>query len=657
MIKEMKKHRKMFAVMLTLAMVFSLFSMVAPQSAEAAEIEMLKYTWQHEDDPEHPEDVYFIGQEVHYKLEIKNNHPTYSMEIEIYDIDPSGNHWYWNGTEFVETDPNYTETILAGEEWTYDFHYIIDEEANLVWNDFYGTYGIVNRLGAYGTQGPEDVDASVTKTIQVVQPDISVTKEASHETSKAGDVVTYAICIENTGDWALEDITVIDDMLGDLSEYFPDTLPVYDPEDPEANKACYDYDYTVQENDPDPLLNVVDVWGTAYGFDPAIDGAVATDSASASVDLVYPGLAITKEADTEVSKVGDSINYTVVVSNTGDVELEVVVDDTLEGQLFDGMVAAGASETFEYEYIVQEGDPDPLVNTATAVGTLEYLGLDNVYTVNATHEMDLVNPDIRITKTVYPDTAQIGDTVTYTICIENIGDWGLENIVVNDTLLGGPLAGFPDTLAVGDAPYCLDFDYVIQEGDVVDGEVVNTARVDSNPVGLDNDIWDEDYAVVTIEELEVVCETAWAYGGEEADEVVENNSLPGTGNAWGWTNKVGTVNEAVYHYEFDLYTGAAQNDITKGTWVGTVTVHIEGEDSWVRYEIGDGMDCWFSELHLWVGDTELPETRRGYTAAPGQFNYSAYPDDTEYTFYFDVSELEEIWVAAHAVVCCYEVME
>ena len=158
-------------------------------------------------------------------------------------------------------------------------------------------------------------------------------------------------------------------------------------------------------------------------------------------------------------------------------------------------------------------------------------------------------------------------------------------------------------------------------------------------------------------EPSIVCETAWAYGGvgeDQADEVIENNSLPGTGNAWGWTNKVGDAE----HYEFPLYIGAAQNDLDKGKLVGTVIVHVEGENSWVKYEIGEDLDCWFSEVHLWIGDTELPETRRGNTAAPGQFEFKAYPNDTWYEFDFDAGNFDDnFWVAAHAVVCCYEVME
>ena len=154
------------------------------------------------------------------------------------------------------------------------------------------------------------------------------------------------------------------------------------------------------------------------------------------------------------------------------------------------------------------------------------------------------------------------------------------------------------------------------------------------------------------------CETAWGYN---EDTYEPNNQVEGNpSNAWGWTNLIdldGYDEEVV----LDLYAGAAQNDLDKGAWVGTVTIEYDDgkEELTVTYEIGEGLDCWFSEMHLWVGETELPtwEQSRGRStvtiasAAPGQFNYKDIGDNP---FVVDVSELDEVWVAAHAVVCCWE---
>jgi len=93
------------------------------------------------------------------------------------------------------------------------------------------------------------------------------------------------------------------------------------------------------------------------------------------------------------------------------------------------------------------------------------------------------NPDISITKIVDPTSAEVGETVTYTIAVENIGDVDLTNVTITDPMLGlnqniGPLAqGVTHTLA--------DIDYVIPDADP--NPLVNTAVVTTDQQATDND--------------------------------------------------------------------------------------------------------------------------------------------------------------------------
>src|SRR5437867_671312 len=57
-------------------------------------------------------------------------------------------------------------------------------------------------------------------------------------------------------------------------------------------------------------------------------------------------------------------------------------------------------------------------------------------------------PGISVTMSC-PKTAGIGDTITYSITVSNTGSEDLNNLVVDDPLLGGHLSGFGSTLAVG----------------------------------------------------------------------------------------------------------------------------------------------------------------------------------------------------------------
>ena len=77
-----------------------------------------------------------------------------------------------------------------------------------------------------------------------------MTKTADVTTASPGDVVTYTITIENTGDVNLNSITVSDPLLGGTLSGFPASLA------PGAS-ASNTFTYTVQLTDANPLVNTV----------------------------------------------------------------------------------------------------------------------------------------------------------------------------------------------------------------------------------------------------------------------------------------------------------------------------------------------------------------------------------------------------------------
>ena len=110
-------------------------------------------------------------------------------------------------------------------------------------------------------------------------------------------------------------------------------------------------------------------------------------------------------------------------------------------------LAPGASTTINASRTVLAGDPDPLVNTATA--TCSPVGFPNVLTASDTHTVDLVHPNYTLTKECAPSSANVGDQITYTFVVTNTGDVGLNRVSANDTLLGNITAAFPASLAPG----------------------------------------------------------------------------------------------------------------------------------------------------------------------------------------------------------------
>ena len=86
-------------------------------------------------------------------------------------------------------------------------------------------------------------------------------------------------------------------------------------------------------------------------------------------------------------------------------------------------------------------------------------------------------------------------------------------------------------------------------------------------------------------------------------------------NRWGWTVKLpgeGT-------YIFDIYAGAGQCDLSKGTLVGTAEVNYSGGTVSVDYNINDGYEI--NEIHTYAGVDPVPSNPNNNkpTVAPGQY--------------------------------------
>jgi uncharacterized repeat protein (TIGR01451 family) len=181
---------------------------------------------------------------------------------------------------------------------------------------------------------------------------------------QAGDDIVYTVSVQNTGNVTLTNLVVNDPMTG-LSETIASLAP--------GASASFDITYEATQADFD----------TNGGGDGDIDNTATADSdqtdaaqASAEVDIVYdPDLSIEKMADvSSVDSVGDLINYTIVVSNTGNITLENVVlsdsliagsldndldnDGVINGDDGDGLLEVGESWTWNGQYVVSQGDID-----------------------------------------------------------------------------------------------------------------------------------------------------------------------------------------------------------------------------------------------------------------------------------------------------------
>ncbi len=143
------------------------------------------------------------------------------------------------------------------------------------------------------------------------------------------------------------------------------------------------------------------------------------------------------------------------------------------------------------------------------------------------------------------------------------------------------------------------------------------------------------------------CETAYAYGGCLAHCFL-SNYLGHSFTKWGWTN--GLLNPGIY--TFNIYAGAAQCNISKGKWVGTLTVNYNGynHQAVITYNMFPGYKM--DETHLYVGSEPWPRDSNGnYTVAPGQYPYWHDLNNASTDSYTITGLSGKIYIIAHAVVC------
>jgi uncharacterized repeat protein (TIGR01451 family)/LPXTG-motif cell wall-anchored protein len=288
------------------------------------------------------------------------------------------------------------------------------------------------------------------------------------------------------------------------------------------------------------LVNTATVTASPEGFTNMLEA-----SDSLTVDLVHPGLAMTKECDPGTGAVGDIITYTITITNTGDVNLEnVTVMDSLLGDLSASFVddlAVGASDTQQFTRAIEAGDANPLVNTATVNATVIVLGNP----VTATDSCDVIvisienNPAISINKLVANITRpsvpadlaslMVGETARYSVVITNTGNTQLLNVVFTDdqAIVGSQVMNVTDnatltwvagsggiasvnlgSLEVGES-IALTYDYLTVIGDLANEVIINIAAVTGDmaptpdhPLGAT--VSDSDDAAITVEELPLV---------------------------------------------------------------------------------------------------------------------------------------------------------
>ena len=266
--------------------------------------------------------------------------------------------------------------------------------------------------------------------VDVINPAIDIQKTPDTQQGRSGDTVTFDIRVENTGDVTLTNVTVTDAVAPNCDATFASMAP----------GAVETYTCTMTAL-ADDYTNVASVTGDDPLSNPVID------SDDADVDVINPAVTIDKTPDGQQARPGDTVTFTITVTNTGDVDLaNVVVSDTTapacDANI--GALAAGASTSYD---CTMTALADDFSNTADVTG--DDPNGDPVGDSDDAN-VDVINPAITIDKTPDTQSALPGGAVTFDITVTNTGDVDLTGVAVTDVMAPNCDSAIGD-LAVGES--------------------------------------------------------------------------------------------------------------------------------------------------------------------------------------------------------------
>jgi uncharacterized repeat protein (TIGR01451 family) len=425
---------------------------------------------------------------------------------------------------YVSGDTDADGRLDVDEIWTYTAAHTVTQ---LEIDTNGGGDGMLENVAtADSKETPQDTDDAAVKV--VYDPRLDIVKEVAGVTGgtpdghvdSAGDVINYAITVDNTGNVTLTDVTVTDPYADDGS-----------------------IAYVSGDTDADGRLDVDEIWtytaahtvtqleiDTNGGDDGMLENVATADSKEtpqdtddAAVKVVYdPRLDIVKEVagvtggtmGGEADSAGDVINYAITVKNTGNVTLTgVTVTDPyadasvayVSGDDGDQELEVGETWTYTAAHTVSQAEIDSngggngvLENVATADSNQTPEDTDDAF-VNVVYNPDVdiekyvrVNQDGTWTDWLDADSvsgpiADQDDAIEFQFVVTNTGNVTLTDVTLADSMydLNGAAEGSAfsfGTLGVGETQ-----SYVLTGASFQPGQHTNTGTVTTTQGATDND--------------------------------------------------------------------------------------------------------------------------------------------------------------------------
>ncbi|MCO4087614.1 MAG: DUF11 domain-containing protein [Limnohabitans sp.] len=334
---------------------------------------------------------------------------------------------------------------------------------------------------------------------QQLMPALNIVKDATvpgGTANVAGEVISYTITVQNTGNQMLTGVTVADPMISDLT-----LVPNAASSDGELDVGetwTWTGTHVVTQAEIDagtPIVNLATA--DSNQTDPDTDDASVAVEQSASLNIVKDASVTGGTANAA----GEVIDYTISVQNTGNQTLTgVLVSDPFISNLTlvadaasaDGELDVGETWSYTASHVVTQAEIDagtPIVNLATADS--EQTGPDTDDASVAVEQSASLN--IVKDASVTGGTANAaGEVINYTIAVSNTGNQTLTGVLVSDPFISNlalvaDAASADGELDVGET-WSYTASHVVTQAEIDAGTpIVNLATADSDQSGPDTD--------------------------------------------------------------------------------------------------------------------------------------------------------------------------
>ncbi|WP_298258134.1 hypothetical protein [uncultured Litoreibacter sp.] len=349
-------------------------------------------------------------------------------------------------------------------------------------------------------------------------PSLSLTKTvvSGDGFSAVGDRIEFEFRVENTsvnppGASFSQPIEINDPDIGPSFTCFTPALP--DTFDAGEFDTCT-AEYFVTQDDLDAGEVVNEAIATTI-FAPNNPNPITVVSAPATATVpsaADPGITVTKSVTGGPTnpKVGETIEYTLIATNTGNQTLDqvMITDDLIDSLTCTvadgagGQIAAPANVelapdelltcTGSYTLTQDNIDDQEVVNTASAMGNDPRGDSQTDSVTNTFTDVDPTGPELTVTKAVTPvpgagDPAYSGvdQVVTFAITVVNSGNITVDGVTVLDTPstvnAATPANCSIGTLAPGEVSTSCFFEVIMTQDEIDNGSFDNDATATGTP--------------------------------------------------------------------------------------------------------------------------------------------------------------------------------